>query len=680
MPVNDPLLQPLRLKHLTLRNRIVSTSHEAAYSEDGMPKTRYRLYHEEKAKGGIALTMIGGSAIVSPDSPPAFGNLHVWDDAIVPYFKEIADGVHRHGAALMCQITHLGRRTSNYTGDWLPVLAPSPIREPAHRAFPKAIEASDIRRIVGDYAGAARRCRDGGLDGVEIEAYGHLFDAFWSPRTNQRTDEYGGSLENRMRFGLQVVEAIREAVGDEFIVGIRMVFDEDAEGGLTPEEALPIAARTIAAGGLDFVSVIKGHIDSDEALSHVIPIMGTPGAPHLEFVKSIREALEVPVFHAARINDVATARHAVAGGYVDMVGMTRAHMADPHIAAKIERDEEQRIRPCVGMGYCIDRIYENGEALCIHNPATGREETLPQVIPAASGPPRRIVVVGAGPAGLEAARVAASRGHQVVLFEAFSEPGGQILLAAKVQRRREILGITDWLYAEVQHLGVDVRLDTLVERDEVLAESPDVVVIATGGVPNTQFLKNGEDLVTPSWDILAGRARVAGEVLLFDDNGQHPGVACAEFVAESGARLEYVTPERILAPEVGGMNYPAYFRVFDERDVALTLNQRLIGVRRDGNRLVASLYNEYSKRTVERSVDQVVVEHGTLPLDSVYAELKTDSSNLGEVDFDALVGCKPQRIEANPEGRYQLFRVGDAAASRNIHAAIYDSLRLCCAL
>jgi NADPH-dependent 2,4-dienoyl-CoA reductase/sulfur reductase-like enzyme len=266
-----------------------------------------------------------------------------------------------------------------------------------------------------------------------------------------------------------------------------------------------------------------------------------------------------------------------------------------------------------------------------------------------------------------------------VLFEAFSEPGGQILLAAKVRRRREILGITDWLYAEVQRLGVDVRLDTLAERDEVLAESPDVVVIATGGAPNTQFLKNGEDLLTPSWDILAGRARISGEVLLFDDNGQHPGVACAEFIAESGARLEYVTPERTLAPEVGGMNYPAYFRVFDERDVVLTLNRRLSGVRREGNRLVASLYNEYSKRTVERTVDQVVVEHGTLPLDEVYAELIAESRNFGEVDFDALVGCKPQSIASNPEGRFQLFRVGDAAASRNIHAAIYDSLRLCCA-
>ena len=677
MTSKDPLLQPFTLKNLTLRNRVVSTSHEPAYSEDGMPKRRYRLYHEEKARGGIALTMFGGSSLVSRDSPPAFGNLHLFDDAIVPWFRRLAEGVHRHGAAVMCQITHLGRRTSNYTGDWLPVLAPSPLREPAHRAFPKIIEHSEIRRVVAEYAAAARRCKEGGLDGIEIEAYGHLIDAFWSPRTNRREDAYGGSLDNRMRFGLEVVTAIRQAVGDEFIVGIRMVFDEDVEGGLEPEETLAIANRTIESGKLDFVNVIKGHIDTDEGLSHVIPIMGTPSAPHLEFVKSIRASLGVPVLHAARINDVATARHAIAGGYVDMVGMTRAHMADPHIVAKIARGEEDRIRPCVGMGYCIDRIYEGGEALCIHNPATGREQTLPHVIEKSRNPGKRVVVVGGGPAGLEAARVCAERGHRVVLFEAFDQPGGQVLLAAKVKRRREILGITEWIYQELKRLDVDLRLGTLAEDEDVMAESPDVVIIATGGIPNTSFLNDGKDLVNDSWDILAGRAAVAAEVLLFDDNGQHPGMACAEFIAEAGARLEYVTPERTLAPEVGGMNYPAYFRVFDEHDVTVSLNRRLTGVRRDGNRLVATLFNEYSKKSVERVVDQVVVEHGTLPLDEIYEALKPHSKNLGELDLDALIAGKPQKVIKNPEGRFTLFRIGDALASRNIHTALYDALRLC---
>ncbi|HEY4609685.1 MAG TPA: N-methylproline demethylase, partial [Ilumatobacteraceae bacterium] len=210
---SDPLLQPFTLKHLQLRNRVFSSSHEPAYSEEGMPKARYRLYHVEKAKGGVALTMTAGTAIVSADSPPAFGNLHAYDDAIVPWIRAMTDDIHEHGAAAMIQISHLGRRTGWSHDDWLPVVAPSALREPAHRSHPKVAEPWDIDRIVGDYADAAERMQRGGMDGIEIEAYGHLFDQFWSPNTNLRTDEYGGSFENRLRFPLRVLRAIRNRVG-----------------------------------------------------------------------------------------------------------------------------------------------------------------------------------------------------------------------------------------------------------------------------------------------------------------------------------------------------------------------------------------------------------------------------------------------------------------------------------
>ncbi|MEO7397743.1 MAG: N-methylproline demethylase, partial [Ilumatobacteraceae bacterium] len=197
----DPLLQPFTIKRLTLRNRVMSSAHEPAYGHDGMPKEKYRLYHAEKAKGGLGLTMTAGSAVVSADSPQAFGNLHAYKDEIVPWIRELTDAVHEHGCAAMIQITHLGRRTGWNTADWLPLVAPSPIREPAHRVFPKEAEDWDIDRIVDDYAAAAERMEAGGMDGVEIESYGHLFDSFWSPATNHRRDEYGGSLENRLRFG-----------------------------------------------------------------------------------------------------------------------------------------------------------------------------------------------------------------------------------------------------------------------------------------------------------------------------------------------------------------------------------------------------------------------------------------------------------------------------------------------
>jgi N-methyl-L-proline demethylase len=677
MSRSDPLLQPFQLRHLRLRNRIMTTAHEPAYAEDGMPKDRYRLYHVERAKGGIALTMTAGSAVVAPDSPPAFGNLHAYKDEIVPWLARLADECHGHGAAVMIQITHLGRRTTWAQADWLPVLAPSPIREPAHRAFPKEAEDWDIARIVKAYAAAAARMQAAGLDGIEIEAYGHLLDGFWSPATNRRQDGWGGSLDNRLRFALEVLDAVRAAVGERFIVGTRLVVDEAWEKGLSRAEGLEIARRLAATGKIDFLNVIRGHIETDAALSEVIPIHGTPAAPHLDFAGEVRAAIGLPVFHAARINDVATARHAVASGKLDMVGMTRAHIADPHIARKVAERREHEIRPCVGATYCLDRIYEGHEALCIHNAATGREASMPHMIARAEGPRRQAVVVGAGPAGLEAARVLGERGHDVILMEAADAAGGQVRLAARTPRRAELIGIVDWRLERCAAAGVEMRFNLLAEAADVLAEDPDLVIVATGGLPNTAILEGGEELVVSSWDILSGDARPGAEVLLYDDNGGHPALQAAELLAEAGARLEIVTPERFFAPEIGGLNHVAYARCFQEHNVRITINARLTRVERDGNRLIAVLGSDYTPRTERRAVDQVVVEHGTLPLDELYVALKAESTNRGEVDYDALLAGGPQALATNPDGRFQLFRIGDAVTSRNIHAAVYDALRLC---
>ena len=671
---SDPLLQPYQLKHLTLRNRIMTTSHEPAYPVDGMPKDRYRAYHVERAKAGVALTMTAGSAAVSRDSPPVFNNILAYKDEVVGWMKALADECHDHGCAVMIQLTHLGRRTTWNKGDWLPSVAPGPTREPAHRAFPKVVEDWDIARIIEDYADAAERMQAAGLDGIEFECYGHLMDQFMSPLTNALAAPYGGSFDNRFRFAADVLAAVRRRVRPDFLVGVRFTADERAVGGTTEADGIEMARRFRDGGHVDFLNIIRGQIHTDPAMTDVIPVQGMPSAPHLDFAGKLRAEVGMPTFHAARISDVATARHAVASGKLDMVGMTRAHMADPHIVRKIIEGREQDIRPCVGATYCLDRIYGAGEALCIHNAATGRELTMPHVI-APAPLSRRVVVVGTGPAGLEAARVAAERGHGVVVFEAADAPGGQIRLTARTPRRREMIGIIDWRMAQCAARGVAFHFNTYVEAADILAEKPDLVVIATGGVPQGVPLKTGGDLVVTAWDILSGDVKPGSNVLLFDDAGDHAALQAAQLIAEAGGHVEVMTPDRTFAPDVMGMNLVPYMRALQKRDVTFTVTWRLLSVARDGNRLKATIGSDYSDLTRESHYDQVVVNHGTLPLDQVYFALKPHASNLGAVDHGALIDGRKQALKGGPKG-FQLFRIGDAVSARNIHAAIYDALRL----
>ena len=676
MPGNDPLLQPFQLKHLTLKNRLMTSSHEPAYTDDGMPKERYRLYHAARAEAGLAMTMTAGSALVSKDSPPAFGNILAYREEVVRWMSELVDSCHEHDCKVMIQLTHLGRRAHWNHSDWLPTVSPSGMREAAHRAFPKIIEDWDIERIVADYALAAEHMQAAGLDGIELQCYGHLIDQFWSPVTNFRDDDWGGTLDNRLRFTHLILDAIRARVSPDFIVGLRLVVDEQMENGISREVGIEIARRMVASGQIDFLNVIRGHIDTDAALTDIIPVQGMRSSPHLDFAGEVRQETRFPVFHAAKIADVATARHAVASGKLDMVGMARAHIADPQIVKKLTEGREQDIRPCVGATYCLDRIYLAGEALCIHNPASGREATMPHEITGKSPKPGKIVVVGAGPAGLEAARVAAERGHSVVVFEATPQAGGQALLMTKSPRRREMIGIVDWRVEQCDKAGVEFRYNTYAEADDILAENPDVVIVASGGLPTTDILKSGNELVVSARDIIAGDVKPAAEVLLYDDGADHPGMQAAEIIAESGAKLEYVSPERQIAPDIGGTNLTPYMRKLLPLDVTFTLCRRALHARREGDRIRVTLGSDYGDFECERLVDQVVVEHGTRPLDEVYFALKPQSRNLGEVDHDALIAGQPQSVERNPDGRFRLFRIGDAVASRNIHAAIYDALRL----
>jgi NADPH-dependent 2,4-dienoyl-CoA reductase/sulfur reductase-like enzyme len=323
----------------------------------------------------------------------------------------------------------------------------------------------------------------------------------------------------------------------------------------------------------------------------------------------------------------------------------------------------------------LDRIYQGGAAYCIHNAATGRELFMPHEIAPAQRK-RKVVVVGAGPAGLEAARVAAERGHDVVVLEALGKPGGQVRLIMRSARRQEMIGVIDWRMEQCTARGVEFRFDTWAEEGDVLAERPDVVIVATGGIPHTEVLEAGNELVVSTWDVISGSTPVRGKVLLFDDAGDHAALQAAQVIAASGATLEIMTPDRTFAPEVMAMNLVPYMRSLQNLDVTFTVTFRVHRVTRDGHELLATINSDYGGVRKERRVDHVVVNHGTLPNDELYFALKPNSSNLGILDQSRLIAGLPQESQPNPRGTYQLFRIGDAVSSRNIHASIYDALRL----
>ena len=644
------LFSPVQVGRLTLKNRIYSSGHAEAMAESGRPGDRLTRYHEAKARGGCALTIFGGSSSVHPSSPAAaWKQIANHDDSIIPAYRALADAVHAHGCLVFTQLTHMGRRAQADGEEADVLLAPSQIPERVHRDVPHELEAEQIAELVRAFGEAARRCREGGLDGIELSmAHNHLIDQFWSPLFNQRLDDYGGSLENRMRFGFEVLQETRRRVGRDFVVGARISGDEFTRGGLSAADMAEIARRLATSGLVDFLSIIGGGAHTYELQAAAVPNMSYTTGVFLPLAAAIKRAAPgVPIFHASRIVDPAHADRTVAAGQIDVVGMTRALIADPDLPKKARDGRLDDIRTCVGANEgCIDRIYQGKPVTCVQNPATGRERELADVHPAKT--PKKVVVVGGGVAGLEAARMAAVRGHRVVLFEKTAELGGQVLLAARAPARAEYAGIVRFLAAQVRKLAIDVRLGVEATASAVLAERPDTVVVATGSHPFVPPVpgSDGKHVVTDR-DVLSGEAKVGANVVVVDDVHTQQALSTAELLLEQGKRVEVISPLFYVGQDIGVTSIaPLYKRLFTA-GVVLTPGTELRAV--EGSAvIVANVYSGVERRV--EGVDTVVLSAGSRSTDSLYRALK------GRVA--------------------ELYAVGDCVAPRGVHQAILDATRV----
>jgi len=648
------LFTPIQVGALTLENRIYSSGHAEAMADGGRPTERLRRYHEAKARGGCALTIFGGSSSVHPSSPAAaWKQIANHDDSVIPGYRAIADAVHAHGCRVFTQLTHLGRRAQSDPEAGHALLAPSQIPERVHREVPHELEAEQIAELVRAFGEAARRCRDGGLDGIEISmAHNHLIDQFWSPAFNQRLDEYGGSLDNRMRFGLEVLTEIRRLVGRDFVVGARISGDELTPGGLSASDMASIARRLAASGLVDFLSIIGGGAHTYWLQAAAVPNMSFGAGVYVPLAAQVKAAAPgVAILHASRIVDPVHADRLVAAGEIDVVGMTRALIADPELPRKAREGRLDDIRTCVGANEgCIDRIYQGKPVTCVQNPATGREAELGDVTRVAT--PKKVVVVGGGVAGLEAARMAALRGCRVVLLEKAAALGGQVLLAARAPARGEYAGIVRFLVAQVRKLGVDVRLGVDATAPLVLAERPDAVIVATGSHSYIPLVpgSDGKHVVTDR-DVLGGEAKVGANVVVVDDVHTEAALSTAELLLDQGKRVEVISALFYVGQDVGVTSIaPIYSRLFT-KGVVFTPCVELRAI--EGSTVVIANVYSGAERRID-GVDSVVLATGSRSTDSLYRALK------GQVAA--------------------LYAAGDCVAPRGVHQAILDGTRAARAL
>ena len=564
------LMSPLRVGASTIRNRVLVTGHIPGLEEEGQASAAFIAYHARRSQGGAGLQMTGTSGFHHTGHASSGRGIDLLRPGVEDGLRRLADAVHGHGGTFLVQLGH-STATVDYSDIGKPLWAPSPVASQILKIMPREMTRTDIPEVVAAYGAGAAKVRAAGLDGVEIlAAFGYLPGAFFSPASNLRDDDYGGSMQNRVRFALESAASVREAAGPGLIVGMRIAGDEMTDGGLGIEDMTEIAALLNEAGSLDYLNVMAGTNNDRIMRWEHWPARPAPHGLFAPLAARIRAAVSVPVFVTGRVTDPALAEQILARGEADMVGMTRGHIADPDIVAKIKAGEPDSIRPCVGANVCINRAVSGKVVHCFYNPEVARELQFATDRPATH--PKRVAVIGAGPAGLEAARRAAGLGHQVTVYEASGQLGGQLKLWSRSPFAREYGLSIDWYEQELSRAQVPVKLNTRLSPGDLDAITADAVILATGSVPlEPRDLpgqpRSGVNVVTPD-RVLSGDAGTGVQhAVIADEGGGRNALAAAEVLAEAGVRVTVVTGDQAVAEQVDGTVRTQLYRFLLKRGV-----------------------------------------------------------------------------------------------------------------